>query len=206
MSVVFHVGKVTDNTGTLPVTEWEMTYPKDITALVNQYEQCQIALCGLFSTTVKDAKQHQWKHVQGEVNSLHKMDKHYYGMFGFLMLNDKVKEHLTKYPQAAERIRQALQWLKKNNDLYKQFLTRFETIYRYFRPDIVNPEVLKLHEDQILDSAYFDQFAALYGDTDVAGIQHPQPRVVDSVQDNVKQLRWSRVFAGEDIPTPVSLW
>ena len=200
LATVFHVGKVADDTGTLPVTEWEMTYPKAITALTNNYEQCQIALCGLFSTTVKDAKQHQWKHIQGEVNSLHKMDKHYYGMFGFLMLNDKVKEHLTKYPQAAERIRQALQWLKRNNHLYQTFLARFETIYRYFRPDIANPEVLELSEGEILeeeavgmafpvDSSYFNQFAALYGNADIAGVQHPQPCVVDDVQDNVKQLR-----------------
>ena len=151
LPIVFHVGKVTDDNSSLPVTEWEMVYPSCLTALANQYELSQIALCALFSTTVKDAKQHQWKHVQGEVNSLHKLDKHYYGMFGFLMLNDKVKEHLTKYPEAAERIRQALQWLKRNNDLYKTFLSRFETIYRYFRPDIVNPEVLKLDEDKILE-------------------------------------------------------
>ena len=119
LPIVFHVGKVTDdNSASLPVTEWEMVYPSCLTALANQYELSQIALCALFSTTVKDAKQHQWKHVQGEVNSLHKLDKHYYGMFGFLMLNDKVKEHLTKYPEAAEHIRQALQWLKKNNDQY----------------------------------------------------------------------------------------
>ena len=128
------------------------------------------------------------------------MDKHYYGMFGFLMLKDQVKDHLTKYPQAAERIRLALQWLKRNNHLYKTFLARFETIYRYFRPDITNPEILKLNQDQILDneavgmafpidSAYFDQFAAIYGDIDVAGIQNPQPHVVDAVQDSVQQLR-----------------
>ena len=200
LPIVFHVGKVTDDNSTLPVTEWEMVYPSCLTALANQYERSQIALCALFSTTVKDAKQHQWKHVQGEVNSLHKLDKHYYGMFGFLMLNDKVQEHMTKYPEAAERIRQALQWLKKNNDLYKTFLSRFETIYRYFRPEIVNPEVLKLNEDKILedeavgmafpiDSNYFEQYAAIYDDADVAGVQHPQPSVVDDVQDNVKQLR-----------------
>ena len=27
-----------------------------------------------------------------------------------------------------------------------------------------------------------------YGDADVAGVQHPQPSVVDDEQDNVKQL------------------
>ena len=24
----------------------------------------------------------QWKHVQGEVNAIHKLDRHYYGMEG----------------------------------------------------------------------------------------------------------------------------
>ena len=28
-----------------------------------------------FSTVVKDAKQHQWRHMQAEINSLHKLDK-----------------------------------------------------------------------------------------------------------------------------------
>ena len=73
LPIVFHVGKVTDDNSSLPVTEWEMTYPSCLIALANQYERFQIALCALFSTTVKDAKQHQWKHVQGEVNSLHKL-------------------------------------------------------------------------------------------------------------------------------------
>ena len=40
-----------------------------------------------------------------------------------------------------------------------------------------------------VDSNYFEQYAAIYGDADVAGVQHPQPSVVDDVQDNVKQLR-----------------
>ena len=41
LSVVFHVGDMTDGTNTLPCTKWEMIYSKDITSLVNQYEQCQ---------------------------------------------------------------------------------------------------------------------------------------------------------------------
>ena len=83
---------------------------------------CQVALCGLFSTTVKDAKQHKWRHMQGEINSLHKLDKHYYGMFGFMMMNEQVNEQLTQHPEASERVRKALSWLKGNNHLYKNFL------------------------------------------------------------------------------------
>jgi len=62
----------------LPIEEWDMTFPKPILDLKNQFEQCQVALCGIFSTTIKHAKQHQWRHIQGEVNALHKLDRHYY--------------------------------------------------------------------------------------------------------------------------------
>ena len=73
----------------------------------------------LVSTVIKDAKQHQWRHVQGEVNALHKLDKHYYGLFGFMMMNVKISDHMTKYPESCERVRVALSWLKKYNHLHK---------------------------------------------------------------------------------------
>ena len=31
----------------------------------------------------------QWRHVQGEVNAMHKFDRHYYGMFGFLAIKEE---------------------------------------------------------------------------------------------------------------------
>ena len=84
-SLTFHVGK----TPGLTVTEWDMVYPPEVTSLKSEAEKCQVALCGIFSTTIKDAKKHQWQHIQGEVNALHKLDRHYYGMFGFLMIKMK---------------------------------------------------------------------------------------------------------------------
>ena len=45
-----------------------------------------------------------------------------------------------------------LNWFKKKNNLYKQFLARFETMYRYLRHDIVNPDILKGSQDKILES------------------------------------------------------
>ena len=33
--------------------------------------------------------------MQGEINSLHKLDKHYYGLFGFMLLNEKISDELT---------------------------------------------------------------------------------------------------------------
>ena len=176
-----------------------MVYPPDVTILKSKAEICQVALCGIFSTTVKDAKKHQWQHVQGEVNALHKLDRHYNGMIGFLMINEEITERLTKYSGACEQIRIPLNWFKKNNNLYKQFLARFETMYQYLWHDFVNPKILKGNQDKILknkaigmafpvDSEYFDQYSPLYVNLDIAGIQNPQPYMIDKVQDSVKWL------------------
>ena len=99
-SVKFHVGK-TEKSST---SKWDMVYPYEVTSLKSEVERCQVALCGIFSTTVKDAKKHQWRHIQGEVNALHKLDKHYYGMFGFLMINEQISEKPTKYVTGPAKI------------------------------------------------------------------------------------------------------
>ena len=194
--LTFHIGK-TNKSSTL---EWDMAYPSQVMCLKTEFEKCQVALCGIFSATVKDAKRHQWRHIQGEVNTLHKLDKHYYGMFGFLSMNEKISANLSNNFCTYECIRVALQWLKKNNHLYSQFLARFETMYRYLRPDIVNPELLHLNQDMILeyeakgmafpvDSTYFDKYSPLYGNLDIAGIQNPKPHIIDKVQDSIEWLR-----------------
>ena len=205
----FHVGKVKIDGQVLPVDKWDMAYPKEILSLKNQVECCQIALCGLLSTVVKDAKKHQWRHVQGEINSLHKLDKHYYGMFGFMLMNEKISDQLTKYPEACERVRNALSWLKSNNHLYKLFLARYETMYRFIRDNLANPEILKVNYQNVLeeeavgmafpiDSNYFDQYSPLYGEMDVAGIQNPKPDIIEQFQDDVRVLRdFTNVKYGE---------
>ena len=202
LSTDFHVGKVKINDNILPVDQWDMRYPHEILSLKNQVECGQVALCGLFSTVVKDAKlkMHQWRHIQGEINSLHKLDKHYYGLFGFMLMNEKVNDQLTKHPDAFERIRTALSWFKQNNHLYQTFLARFETMYRFLRDNLVNPEMLKLNYPEILeeeavgmtfpiDSEYFDKYSPLYGNMDLAGIQNPKPEIVEQFQENVQALR-----------------
>jgi len=68
-NMTFHVGK----TDTFSIVDWDMVYPAQLTCLKTEIEKCQVALCGIFSTTVKDAKMHQWRHIQGEVNALHKL-------------------------------------------------------------------------------------------------------------------------------------
>ena len=194
-----HIGYLDEK---LPIQNWDMTFPEVILNLKNPIEQCQVALCGIFSTTVKDAKKHQWRHIQGEVNSLHKLDRHYYGLFGFLMINEDLSDKLVRNSEAYERIRLALHWLKKNNHLYQDFLARFETLYRYVRQEIINPEVLKLDQNKILesealglafpvDSEYFEQYSPLYGEMDIAGIQNPKPHLIDEVHENIEQLRES---------------
>ena len=108
-SITFHVGK-TNKSSTL---ECDMGYPPQVMCLKTEFEKCQIALYGIFSTTVKDAKRYQRRYIQGEVNALHKLDKHYYGMFRFLLMNEKVSADCSNNSDAYERIRVALQWLKK---------------------------------------------------------------------------------------------
>ena len=71
-----------------PVDEWEMTFPTEIQSLVNQYEHGQMSLCDLFSSTVREASTTQYHHLQGEVNTITKLDKHYHGLFGFLAVKD----------------------------------------------------------------------------------------------------------------------
>ena len=47
------VGGVFNNGQLKPVAEWDMSQPEPLAALRNRYESPQIALCGLYSTTVK---------------------------------------------------------------------------------------------------------------------------------------------------------
>ena len=56
---------MSDDGDLLPVQEWQMKRPSVLAALNNQYERDQVGLCGLFSTTVKDAGVSQWHHIQG---------------------------------------------------------------------------------------------------------------------------------------------
>ena len=87
----FHVGDVftSDPTDLKTVVEWDMQKPEPVAALRNTYETGQVSLAGLFSTAVRDAGFAQWKHVQGEVNAIHKLDRHYYGLFGFLACKEE---------------------------------------------------------------------------------------------------------------------
>ena len=71
-----------------PVSQWNMKLLNSVANLANRYERGQVLLCGLFSTVVKDDEISRFSHVQGEINSLGKLDRHYYSMFGFLASKD----------------------------------------------------------------------------------------------------------------------
>ena len=146
-------------------------------------------MCGLFTTTVKDAGVSQWHHIQGEVNAIHKLDRHYYGMFGFLASKDNSINGYSPNPESSLHIHHVLQWLHQHNHLYKCFFSNYETLFRYVKPKFINPLLLEKHmlleevlQDEAVgmafpvDSKYFDQFPLVFEERDIAAVQHPQPQ------------------------------
>ena len=83
-----HVGDVMDDSDLKPVEDCDMNFPQEISALRTKFERGQVALCGLFSSTVRQAGMTQYSHVQGEVYSITKLDRHFYGLFGFMAIKD----------------------------------------------------------------------------------------------------------------------
>ena len=70
-----HVGDIFSKDGSVkPISDWDMKKPEPISALHNHHERHQVSLCRLCSKTVKDAGVSQYKHIQGEVNSVRKLD------------------------------------------------------------------------------------------------------------------------------------
>ena len=62
-----HVGCVLDPSANVkPVDEWDMTFPTEVQSLANQYECGQMSLCGLFSSTVREASMTQYRHHRGK--------------------------------------------------------------------------------------------------------------------------------------------
>ena len=195
-----HVGNVFDaSLNVKPVNEWEMSFPTEIQALANQYERGQTSLCGLFSSTVKEASMCQYRHVQGEVNAITKLDRHYHGLFGFLAVKDSDIWQRSPSPVSSLRIKKAIRWLHVNNHLYSKFFSQYETLFRYCKPSFINPSLLedqsisleKLLEDEAagmafpLDAKYFDDFPIIHRDlhADVAGRQYPRPELNKSIID-----------------------
>ena len=199
------IGDIFDEDGNVkPVSDWDMAKPEPISALTSHYEKHQISLCRLFSKTVRDAGVSQYKHIQGEVKSVKKLDRHYYGLFWFLACKSQsIYEH-SPNPESSLRIHRAINWLHSNNPLYGKFFAEYETLLSYVKPGFINPVLLEnqklslrdlLDEEAIgmafpVDSRYFDQFPLIYntdfeGHGDVAGRQYPRPECQTNLQDIV---------------------
>ena len=198
-----HVGSVfgDSESDVKPVSEWDMSIPGPVKALCDKYETGQVSLCGLFSDTVKKASMSQYRHLQGEVNVIKKLDRHYYGLFGFMAIKDTDIFTKSPDPYSSLRIKNALRWFKANNHLYESFFAHYEMLLRFVKPSFINPKLLedqnipleRLLEDEAtgmafpLDAKYFDDFPLIYGEpvfssSDVAGQQFPQPESREALQ------------------------
>ena len=187
-----HVGRVfgTDLSDVKPVPEWDMTIPYDVIALCNKYETGQV---GLFSDTVKKASMSQYHHLQGEINAIAKLDRHYHGLFGFIAVKDSDIYTHSPDPSSSLRIKKALKWFRTNNHLYTDFYAYYDTLLRHFKPSFAVSDLLeqqnipleKLLEDEAagmafpVDATYFDNFPLvrgepLLGPSDKAGKQFPK--------------------------------
>ena len=176
-----------------------MSFPIEVQSLANQYERGQISLCGLFSSTVREASMSQYRHLQGEVNAITKLDKHFHGLFGFLAIKDSDIWEKSPSPLSSFRIKKAIKWMHINNHLYSKFFSQYETLFRYCKPSFINPKLLedqsisleKLLEDEAagmafpLDGKYFDDFPVIRKDmhSDVAGRQYPRPELAESLME-----------------------
>jgi hypothetical protein len=143
-----------------------MAMPDPIKALCNKYETGMVSLCGLFSNTVKKASMSQYQHLQGEVNAIKKLDRHYYGLFGFMATKDSDIFSNSPDPHSSLRIKRALRWFRANNHLYS---SHYETL---LKPGFINPALLeeqsipleRLLESEAtgmafpMDAKYFDNF------------------------------------------------
>ena len=192
------VGHVLDaSLNAKPIDEWDMSFPVEVQSLANQYERGQMSLCGLFSSTVREASMTQYRHLQGEVNAITKLDRHYHGLFGFLAIKDGDIWEKSPSPVQSIRIKRVIRWMHANNHLHSKFFSQYETLFRYCKPSFINPKLLedqsisleKLLEDEAagmafpLDGKYFDDFPVIRKDmqTDVAGRQYPRPELAESL-------------------------
>ena len=112
----------------------------------------QVFLCGLFSNTVRQAgTPSQCSHIQGEVNSITKLDRHFYGLFGFMAIKDSDIWLHSPNPETTFHIKRAIRWLHANNHLYSSFFSRFETLLRYVKPEFINPTLLNIPLDKVFE-------------------------------------------------------
>ena len=151
----------------------------------------------------------QYRHLQGEVNAITKLDKHYHGLFGFFAIEDDDIWEKSPSPASSLCIKKAVRWMHANNHLYSNFFSQYETLMRYCKPRFINPNLLEdqsislenLLEDEAagmafpLDAKYFDDFPIIQVDMqdDIAGRQYPQPELAESLA-NLCQTKYGEEF------------
>ena len=183
---------------------WNLKLPEPLDQLVNDYEKRQIGLCSLFSTTVRNVTPTQARHMQGQVFTGHRLDSHYYGLFGFLAVSEEDIKSNSKKPETDVRVQRALKWLKENNVLYSNFYAHFETLYRFQpRSALLNPSLLEQQDialDDLLQeeaigmvfpssSDYFNQFPAIHSAQQAAGVQHPREDHQEMMERALEEIR-----------------
>ena len=62
----------------------------------------------------------QYRHFQGEVNAITKIDKHFHGLFGFLAVKDSDiwamnPSPVSSLPVSSLHIKRAVRWMHANN-------------------------------------------------------------------------------------------
>ena len=198
-----------------PVHLWELRKPQPVGRLHNRYETGHVSLCGLFSTTVKKASMSQYQHV---VNSVHKLDRHFHGMFGFLAVKEDDINVFANNPESATNIKNALRWFHTHNHLYSSFFSNYETLFRYVKPQFacINPTILedanlsleKILEDEVagmafpIDSRFFDEYPLVFGKDDIAGRQYPlyQSECMQATKDLVSAYYGEKFLEPKTFP------
>ena len=183
---------------------WNMQLPEPLNQLVNDYDKRKIGLCSLFSTTVRNVTPTQARHMQGQVFTGHRLDSHYYGLFGFLAVSEEDIKSNSKKPATDVRVQRALKWLKENNVLYSNFYAHFETLYRFQpRSAMLNPSLLEQQDIALNDllqeeaigmvfpssSDYFNQFPAIHSAQQAAGVQHPREDHLEMMERALEEIR-----------------
>ena len=105
-----------------PINEWDMSFTSEIQSLANQYERGQMSAYDLFSSTVREASMTQYRHFQGEVNAVTKVDEHYHGLFGFQLLKTDIWAK-SPSPAYSLRIKRAVGGCMQEPSVFQIFLS-----------------------------------------------------------------------------------
>ena len=140
-----------------------------------------------------------WVEWVSTLNAIKKLDRHYYGLFGFMAVKDSDIFTNSPDPHSSLRIKNAIRWFRANNHLYSSFFAHYETLFRYVKPGFALSEEQSIPLERLLeneaagmafplDAKYFDDFPLIYGEpvlgpSDKAGHQYPKPECQEALVD-----------------------